>query len=287
MRGAGSQGPGMRAATALRLASCGSRLASPQRLSLRGRAALRAAWLDPLRPSSYAGRVSAVAKRKTPGPIQDADLPGMFRHLRRLAARKDAPIVALIAVTTREPWKVLSSCILSLRTQDGTTAPAAMRMFARWPTVDAMAVADPGEVAKAIYPVGFYRTKAPQLVEMARRIRDEWGGRVPDEIDELLKLKGVGRKTANLVLILAFKSLQNICVDTHVHRISNRLGWVKTKLPDETEQALYRAVDAPWWPYVNLYLVTWGQNVCRPIGPRCGDCVIANTCPRIGVKPRS
>ena len=169
--------------------------------------------------------------------IQDADLPGMFRHLRRLAARKDAPIVALIAVTTREPWKVLSSCILSLRTQDGTTAPAAMRMFARWPTVDAMAVADPGEVAKAIYPVGFYRTKAPQLVEMARRIRDEWGGRVPDEIDELLKLKGVGRKTANLVVVAGYGK-PGICVDTHVHRISNLWGYVKTRTPEETEQAL-------------------------------------------------
>jgi endonuclease-3 len=113
-----------------------------------------------------------------------------------------------------------------------------------------------------------------------------FGGKVPSKLEELVMLPGVGRKTANLVLILGFKSLQNICVDTHVHRISNRLGWVKTLLPDETEQALYRATDKQWWPYINLYLVTWGQNVCRPVHPRCGDCVIRDECPRIGVLRR-
>jgi endonuclease-3 len=104
-------------------------------------------------------------------------------------------------------------------------------------------------------------------------------------MEELLTLPGVGRKTANLVLILGFQSLENICVDTHVHRISNRLGWVATTMPEETEQALYRAIDPRWWPYINLYLVTWGQNVCRPVYPRCGDCVIRQECPRIGVLP--
>jgi endonuclease-3 len=102
-------------------------------------------------------------------------------------------------------------------------------------------------------------------------------------MEDLLTLPGVGRKTANLVLILAFKSLRNICVDTHVHRISNRLGWVRTRTPDETEQALYRATDERWWSYVNLYLVTWGQNICRPVYPRCGTCVIRDHCPRVGV----
>src|SRR5687767_11332830 len=113
-----------------------------------------------------------------------------------------------------------------------------------------------------------------------------FNGQVPRTMEELVMLPGVGRKTANLVLILGFKSLQNICVDTHVHRISNRLGWVTTELPDETEQALYRATDRRWWPYINLYLVTWGQNVCRPVYPRCGDCVIREECPRIGVRTR-
>jgi endonuclease-3 len=116
---------------------------------------------------------------------------------------------------------------------------------------------------------------------------ERFGGRVPMTMEELLVLPGVGRKTANLVLILAFKSLENICVDTHVHRIANRLGWVRTKAPDETEQALYAATEARWWPSINLYLVTWGQNVCRPVYPRCGACVISQQCPRIGVVARS
>jgi endonuclease-3 len=111
----------------------------------------------------------------------------------------------------------------------------------------------------------------------------EYGGRVPSTLEEMVRLPGVGRKTANLVMILAFKSLRNICVDTHVHRISNRLGWVRTGQPDETEQALYDSTDARWWPYINLYLVTWGQNVCRPVYPRCGGCVLAEYCPRVGV----
>jgi len=117
----------------------------------------------------------------------------------------------------------------------------------------------------------------------ATALATECKGRVPSTMDELTKLPGVGRKTANLVLILAFKSQQNICVDTHVHRISNRLGWVKTRTPDETEQALYRFADARWWPYINLYLVTWGQNVCRPVYPRCGACVLRDLCPKVGV----
>jgi endonuclease-3 len=116
-----------------------------------------------------------------------------------------------------------------------------------------------------------------------RALVDVFGGRVPTTMEELLTLPGVGRKTANLVLILAFKSQRNICVDTHVHRIANRLGWVRTRTPDETEQALYAATADRWWPYINLYLVTWGQNVCRPVYPRCGDCVLAGLCPRVDV----
>jgi endonuclease-3 len=117
----------------------------------------------------------------------------------------------------------------------------------------------------------------------ATALATKYDSRVPSTMDELTKLPGVGRKTANLVLILAFKSQQNICVDTHVHRISNRLGWVRTRTPDETEQALYRFADARWWPYINLYLVTWGQNICRPVYPRCGSCVLRDLCPRVGV----
>jgi endonuclease-3 len=110
-----------------------------------------------------------------------------------------------------------------------------------------------------------------------------FGGRVPDTLEELITLPGVGRKTATLVLILSYRSRRHICVDTHVHRIANRLGWVRTRMPEETEQALYRATHRRWWPYINLYLVTWGQNVCRPVYPRCDDCVISGACPKVGV----
>jgi endonuclease-3 len=131
--------------------------------------------------------------------------------------------------------------------------------------------------------VSFYRHKARHVKATCRILVDRFGGNVPMTMEQLLSLPGVGRKTANLVLILAFKSQRNICVDTHVHRISNRLGWVRTRTPDETEQALYRAAADRWWPYINLYLVTWGQNVCRPMYPRCHDCAIATWCPRVGV----
>jgi endonuclease-3 len=139
------------------------------------------------------------------------------------------------------------------------------------------------EIAKLIYPVSFYRTKARHVRQTCRILLERFSGVVPGTMDELLVLPGVGRKTANLVLILGFKSLRNICVDTHVHRISNRLGWVRTRTPDETEQALYDRLPARWWPYINLYLVTWGQHVCRPTRPRCGECAITGRCPRVGV----
>jgi endonuclease-3 len=140
------------------------------------------------------------------------------------------------------------------------------------------------QIEKLIYPVSFYRNKAVHVKETCRQIVKRYGGRVPCTMEELLTLPGVGRKTANLVLILAHNSPDNICVDTHVHRISNRLGWALTRTPDETEQALYRAAHRKWWPLVNLYLVTWGQNVCRPVYPLCGVCILADLCPRIGVE---
>jgi endonuclease-3 len=182
-----------------------------------------------------------------------------------------------------DPFQILIATLLSARTQDATTHAASTRLFRRARTPRTMAKLSVKEIEKLIYPVSFYRNKAEHVKACCQMLLDRFGGRVPSTLEELVMLPGVGRKTANLTMILAFKSLRNICVDTHVHRISNRLGWVKTKLPDETEQALYRATDARWWPYINLYLVVWGQNVCRPIGPRCGDCVIAPDCPRIGV----
>ena len=182
-----------------------------------------------------------------------------------------------------DAFQVLIATLLSARTQDATTLAASTRLFRRARTPRTLAALRVKEIERLIYPVSFYRNKARFVKATARAIVDRFGGRVPPTLEEMVTLPGVGRKTANLVMILAHGSRQNICVDTHVHRIANRLGWVRTKQPDETEQALYRNTEARWWPYINLYLVTWGQNVCRPVYPRCGDCVLAGLCPRIGV----
>ena len=196
----------------------------------------------------------------------------------------EMPAVEKISEAQAEdPFQILIATLLSARTQDATTHAASTRLFRRARTPRTMAKLDVPEIERLIYPVSFYRNKARNVKACCEMLVTRFGGQVPRTMEELVMLPGVGRKTANLVLILGFRSLQNICVDTHVHRISNRLGWVETKLPDETEQALYRATDRRWWPYINLYLVTWGQNVCRPVYPRCGDCTIQAECPKIGV----
>ena len=207
-----------------------------------------------------------------------------MRELARQIDGLELPAVEKISEASQEdPFQVLIGTLLSARTQDATTAAASARLFAKASTPRTMAALTVKQIETLIYPVSFYRHKAKHVKETCRILVETFGGRVPRTMQELLTLPGVGRKTANLVLILAFKSEQNICVDTHVHRISNRLGWVSTRTPDETEQALYSAIEARWWPIVNLYLVTWGQNVCRPVYPQCGTCAIAKWCPRIGV----
>jgi endonuclease-3 len=212
------------------------------------------------------------------------DVEWIMRGMARAITGLELPVIEKIAEEQREDaFQVLIATLLSARTQDATTAAASERLFARAPTPARMANLTVREIATLIYPVSFYRTKAKHVKATCRLLNGQFGGRVPGTMDELLTLPGVGRKTANLVLILGFKSLRNICVDTHVHRIANRLGWVRTKMPEQTEQALYANIAANWWPYLNLYLVTWGQNVCRPTHPRCGDCVIEGRCPRIGV----
>ena len=199
----------------------------------------------------------------------------------------ELPAVEKISESQEEdPFQVLIGTVLSARTQDATTLAASTRLFRVARTPRTMAALTVKQIERLIYPVSFYRNKARHVKAACRMLVERFGGRVPGTMEELLMLPGVGRKTANLVLILAFKSRQNICVDTHVHRISNRLGWVTTKTPDETEQALYGATEARWWPYLNLYLVTWGQNVCRPLYPRCGECVIRQHCPQLGVTKR-
>jgi endonuclease-3 len=196
----------------------------------------------------------------------------------------ELPAVEKISNTQEEdPFQVLIATLLSARTQDATTLAASTRLFRVARTPHSMARLTVRRIERLIYPVSFYRHKARHVKAACEILVSRFGGRVPMTMEELVRLPGVGRKTANLVLILAFRSLRNICVDTHVHRISNRLGWVRTSMPDETEQALYRASAARWWPYINLYLVTWGQNVCRPRYPRCGACAIAPYCQRVGV----
>ena len=210
-----------------------------------------------------------------------------MRSLAQAITGMELPAVEKISESQAEdPFQILIATLLSARTQDATTHAASTRLFKRARTPRSMARLSVREIEKLIYPVSFYRNKAEFVKACCEQLVSRFGGTVPSTMEELTSLPGVGRKTANLVLILAFKSPDNICVDTHVHRISNRMGWVSTSLPDETEQALYKATNRRWWPYINLYLVTWGQNVCRPVYPRCGNCVIATDCRRIGVPPR-
>jgi endonuclease III len=221
-------------------------------------------------------------------PPQPAVPRGRIRAVMRRLARAidglDEPAVEKIAEDQKEdPFQVLVATMLSAQTKDAVTHAAATRLFKVARTPRTMLKLRVKEIERLIYPVSFYRHKAVHVRETCVQLMSRYAGKVPDTMEELLTLPGVGRKTANLVLILAHASPDNICVDTHVHRISNRLGWVATRTPDETEQALYGAAGRRWWPVINLYLVTWGQNVCRPVYPLCGTCVLFDLCPRIGV----
>ncbi len=177
----------------------------------------------------------------------------------------------------KNPYLVLIACILSLRTNDKTTYPATLRMLELAKTPKEMKQVKIEDLAQAIYPVGFYENKAKQIIELSKTIDEELDGKVPDEIDELVKFRGVGRKTANLVLSLGFNK-PAICVDVHVHRIFNRLGYIKTKTPEETEFALRNKLPEKYWIDINTLLVTHGQNVCKPIKPKCAECPISAYC---------
>jgi endonuclease-3 len=211
-------------------------------------------------------------------------ISAVMTRLARAIDGLDEPAVEKIADEQRQdPFQVLIATMLSAQTRDPVTAAASARLFGAARTPATMAKLPVKRIEKLIYPVSFYRNKAVHVRDACRQILDRFGGRVPSTMRELLTLPGVGRKTANLVLILAHRSSDNICVDTHVHRISNRLGWVRTRTPEETEHALYAVAPKRWWAVINLYLVTWGQHVCRPVYPVCGSCAIADLCPRIGV----
>jgi len=206
----------------------------------------------------------------------------MMRALRRGVERLPRPYLTEEAWARHDPFRVLISTILSLRTKDETTAAGSRRLFELADTPAAMLNLPEETIARAIFPVGFYRTKARTIHEVCRVLVERHGGRVPASLDELLQLKGVGRKTANLVLTLGF-GLPGICVDTHVHRITNRWGYVATRTPEETEMALRERLPAEYWIPMNDWLVTWGQQVCRPISPFCSRCALSRGCGRVGV----
>lgn len=194
------------------------------------------------------------------------------------------PVVGVVArESSRDPFRILISCLLSLRTKDKTTAEAGARLFALAHTPSTLLKLPLKKIKRAIYPVGFYRTKAKSIHAICRRLLDAYGGKVPDSIDELITLSGVGRKTANLVVTVGYRK-PGICVDIHVHRISNRWGYVKTKTPEETEQALRKTLPKKYWITFNDLLVPFGQNLCQPVSPWCSKCKLTEYCDRVGVK---
>ncbi len=210
-------------------------------------------------------------------PIHEA-----IRRLRAAARSWQAPVVTLMAAQNQSPFHVLIGCLLSLRTQDQVTAEAARRLFSLAKSPAELARVPVQAIAKTIYPVGFYRTKARVIHDICKTLEERYGGNVPSELDELLKLKGVGRKTANLVVTKGF-GLPGICVDTHVHRISNRWGLVTTKTPEQTERALRELLPRDYWLEYNDLLVAFGQTICRPLSPLCSKCPLQDICPRKGV----
>ena len=203
-------------------------------------------------------------------------------RIRRTPWRRGAPVLTQMARRRRDPFCILIGCLLSLRTKDEVTGQAARRLFRLARTPEGMPRLSQAAIRKAIYPVGFYRTKARRIHEISRMLLTRFQGRVPDELDQLLELPGVGRKTANLVLVEGFRKY-GICVDTHVHRISNRVGYVRTRTPDETETALRARLPRPYWRQYNELLVSFGQTVCQPVSPWCSRCPVASLCPKIGV----
>lgn len=210
------------------------------------------------------------------------DIDKFVATLTAVSGSWQAPIITFIANRGATPFEILVSTLLSLRTKDEVTSEAAARLFKEARTPEQMLALGEKPVAKLIYPVGFYPTKAKRLMAISRIILDQYKGQVPDTIELLLELPGVGRKTANLVLVEGFKK-DAICVDTHVHRISNRIGYVQTKTPDQTEFALRDKLPRKHWIGYNELLVAFGQVICRPVSPFCSKCPVAAMCPRLGV----
>ncbi len=214
--------------------------------------------------------------------MDDRQMATIIRLLERDLARGKLPVVSQLAEERHDPFKILISTLLSLRTKDEVTAAATERLFTLASTPQEMLRLPEEKIIKAIYPVGFYRTKAETIRHVCRELIDRFHAEVPDTIDALLTLKGVGRKTANLVVALGFGG-DGLCVDTHVHRISNRLGYVSTKDPEETEFALRGKLPRKYWLRYNTLMVAFGRKTCRPISPFCSICPVAAYCDRVGV----
>jgi endonuclease-3 len=214
--------------------------------------------------------------------MKPAEIHPVIHILREEYKLWKTPAVTIVAQCDKSPYKILVSCIISLRTKDAVTAQASARLFARAGTPSAMTALAADEIAGLIYPAGFYRNKSLQILNISRRLVTEYAGNVPDDIDELMKFKGVGRKTANLVVTLGFGK-PGICVDTHVHRICNRWGYVATKTPEKTEIALRKQLPVEYWIEINDLLVAFGQNHCHPLSPRCSSCRLIPFCGRVGV----
>jgi endonuclease-3 len=215
--------------------------------------------------------------------MREDQIHAAIKILRREIRQWQEPVVGVVArESARDPFRILISCLLSLRTKDKTTSEASARLFALAHTPAALLKLSPRSIERAIYPVGFYRTKAKAIHAICRRLLEVYEGKVPQSIDELITLAGVGRKTANLVVTVGYQK-PGICVDIHVHRISNRWGYVKTKTPEETEQALRARLPKRYWITFNDLLVPYGQNLCQPVSPFCSRCKLIDMCDRVGV----
>ena len=214
--------------------------------------------------------------------LSASQMAEIIRKLKIAMRDMPDPSVTLVGKRWKSPYLVLISCLLSLRTKDKTTLPASERLFVLATTPEDMVRLSVKRIEKAIFPVGFYHTKARRIIGISEDILDRFKGEVPSTIEELLTLKGVGRKTANLVLTEGFGK-PAMCVDTHVHRISNRFGYIKTRTPEKTEEALRAKLPLRYWKDYNALLVLWGQNVCRPVSPKCSACPVRDICRRVGV----
>ncbi|MDA1303794.1 MAG: endonuclease III [Nitrospirae bacterium] len=214
--------------------------------------------------------------------MRDAQIHATVNIIKKAIKQWEEPVLGIVARESHDPFRILIACLLSLRTKDQTTAEASQRLFVLADTPQQMGTLPLKKIERAIYPVGFYKTKAKQIISICQSLLENFEGQVPNTIDELLTLKGVGRKTANLVVTVGFNK-PGICVDIHVHRISNRWGYIKTKTAEESEQALRKKLPKKYWIQFNDWLVPYGQNLCRPVSPFCSKCPVSEYCNQVGV----